>query len=119
MNAREAQLPLLGPAFESQTPDSFFAYVKSLYAERVRGRKVRPTPIRGRVLKAPTKRAAGAYEITRGLLKTTIALAKPRAYDSLVLKTVAEALACDDATLRVFFKMKKFAFVDKDSLTTS
>ena len=112
---RESLLPLLGPAFSTQSPESFHAYVDAL-SRAVKTKQTKGksrSMIRGRTITNPTKRAEGVYQLDCILTarSTQFKFTKTRQIMSPTLNEMASELRIDSALVEKFLHMKKFALV--------
>lgn len=98
--------PLLGTAFAQLTPTTFAAQVRSLKRAPQRHEK-RPKPARmkGRMLKAPSKKLPGTYEISLGAVSATITLSKSKHVDAAELQSLETIFPA--LQLKAFLEAKK------------
>lgn len=114
----EEHLMLLGPNFADQTPESFAAYVKSLYKSRKATGKVAQTVPRFKSIEKPTKgpkRETGRFELhfasSMGPKSISVNYDRSMTFPEELLAEWAAKLLCSVQQLRTLCEKKKFSFL--------
>jgi hypothetical protein len=109
----ESAIPLLGPPLESFSPAEFLERVNSLYQPPNTTKRYKPPSLKGKIQKAPTKKAPGVYEIRfqgpEGELKLRFGFDKSKNCPySWLLREAPKRLLCSEDQLNNFLTVKGF-----------
>lgn len=107
-----SRLPLLGPEFASQTPETFLEHVNSLrkapHRKATKPAKAKRQMLKGRIIKAAGKHASGNYEVEFAGVKSSLIFSPQREIERSIALEVAKELRCDLTTLEKFLSTKRF-----------
>lgn len=108
----EDHLQLLGPEVSTLDPQTFYDRIVSLFQPRVTGGKAKEIELKGKKIKAPTKKGPGTYEIRNqtalGEKILHFTFTKEMQFREDFVKKACEMLLCAEQKLIAFFEKKKF-----------
>lgn len=112
LEAREDCIKLLGPEVATLEPYAFYDRIVGLFQPRVTGGKAKEVDIKGKKLKAPSKKTMGIYEMryptALGERALCFTFDKRGLFREDLLKTVCEHLLCAEQKVLSFLEKKKF-----------
>jgi hypothetical protein len=111
------QSPLLGLDFYGQTPETFRAYVESLYIVPRAKRTTVVTTFRGKITRTATKKRTGQFELTyvASGLTAVLEFDKERRVAPAAVLNFATQTAVSAKTLTEFLTKKKYAVEEPTS----